>query len=527
MLCLTVVVFVFSATAVLAANFSLSPATGNYATQNNFVVSIEVNTDQAINGVEGSLSFPTNKLEVIGLDKSHSVMSIWVQEPSFSNSGTQGSIHFSAIKLNPGFVGSKGNVLNITFKVKDAGVANLTFSSGSILANDGKGSNILNAFGSGVYSLVAKNLQSTTPAATTPSVTPAGQPTASGPTSAKAVWLAPQIKLWLQDSSGNDILFNTSDDTPKWSNNAYAKITWDKITDNATKVLTLLDDNPETEPSNQSATADNWQILPFLNEGKHYFHIRWAGAGGGATLHFPIFVDLHEPKHFTINFDGETTAKGGIHSTSNPRPRLTFFTEDELAGLDRYQFKINDGDWSEVKLEPDGTFILPKLSTETRYNLVIRAFDLAGNFTDEATAFIIQPIVAPQITYCPRTVSSTVGPLVIEGKAAPEAKIELVLDKHEPLVITAKADQNGDWRVVYNEVLPAGTYSVKARQILDNGAESSYSPAFTLRANSWQGKIINWLANYYWYLIVILFIAIQVVMLAWYRRALQRLRNKG
>ena len=103
-----------------AATLSVSPATGNFSTQNTITVSLEVNTNQAINGVEGVLEFPTSKLELLRFSKSRSIMSMWVQEPSFSNGGQTGVFQFSAIKLNPGFVGSRGNVVDVVFREKDA-----------------------------------------------------------------------------------------------------------------------------------------------------------------------------------------------------------------------------------------------------------------------------------------------------------------------------------------------------------------------------------------------------------------------
>lgn len=351
-------------------------------------------------------------------------MSAWIQEPSFSNSGRLGTVQFSAIKLNPGFVGSKGNIIDITFRVKDTGVADVTFSSGSVLANDGKGSNLLDAFGSAVFSLVKSKLV----------------PSPSPPNLAPLVSLLPplpQLKYFIQDLDGNDVLFSNSEDSPKWSNSPYAKISW-TLPDNTTRVLTLLDDHPDTEPTIKSETITDSQILPLLPEGKHYFHIRFVdNTGAGPVLHFPVFIDLHEPKPFTIIFVNKETTSQGIYSTSHPRPRLTFFTEDELSGLDHYEFKINNGDWATVQFDAGSIFFkLPKLEPKNQYDLVVRAFDLAGNFVDATTTFIIEPVVAPVITYYPRNVRSSAGPLVIEGQAAPDAKIELVLKKNEPIIVS-------------------------------------------------------------------------------------------
>lgn len=507
------------APAALAATLSVSPATGRFTTQNNFTVSVEVSTNQAINGVEGILNFPANKLEVVGFSKNHSIMSLWVQEPSFSNGGSVGVVQFSAIKLNPGYTGSKGNVIDIIFRVKDTGVANITFGSGSILANDGKGSNLLNAFGTSVFTLVKGTSQGTV--VSNPSL-----PTTVMRTSAEV----PEIKYWVQDTVGKDVLFNTSDADPKWSNSPYAKLTW-AVPVGVTGIASALDDNPdsEIEAKEKDIRLADSQILPFLTEGKHYFHIRfYTAAGAGPVLHLPIFIDLNEPKHFTIDFGDSETNSRGIHSTSNPRPRALFFTEDTMSGLDHYAYSINNSDWLNLSLERDGTFIIPKLPIEVRQDLVVRAYDLAGNFVDAAASVVIEPIVPPAITFYPHNIDMEAGALIIDGRAAPGATVEIVMESKNPIVTSATVDENGIWRLVYTKTMPPGVYSVRARQVLDNGAESPFTDPAVIRINLWSGKILQWLRDFNKYIaLLFLFIVAESLTLFYYRRALKRVRQEA
>ena len=150
-----------------------------------------------------------------------------------------------------------------------------------------------------------------------------------------------------------------------------------------------------------------------------------------------------------------------------------------------------------LDLERDGTFILPKLTPETRHDLMVRAYDNAGNFIDAAASINIQPIISPAITFYPRNIETSEGsPLVIDGRSAPGATVEVILTLTEPITISAKADDDGSWRVVYSQKLPAGLYSMRARQILDNGAESSFSEPVTIRINLWSGKILQWLKTF-------------------------------
>src|SRR3989344_3564741 len=135
-----------------AANASLylSPSTGNYTVGNNFSVQVKVNTGgMAINASDGSLVFDPDKLEVKNLSKESSIFSLWVQEPIFSNS--LGTINFAGGKPSPGYSGSAGTISTIFFRAKTAGQTNLSFAAGSILADDGKGTNILANMGSAVF----------------------------------------------------------------------------------------------------------------------------------------------------------------------------------------------------------------------------------------------------------------------------------------------------------------------------------------------------------------------------------------
>ena len=155
----------------LAASLYFSPASGSYAVGKTFSANVYVSSaDQAMNAAGGVISFPEDKLEITSLTKSGSIIGLWVQDPSFSNGA--GTVNFEGIVLNPGFSGSGGKIMTINFKVKSAGSAGLNFSSGSILANDGAGTNILDGMGSASYQLSGGTPSPTTPTEPTTATTP-------------------------------------------------------------------------------------------------------------------------------------------------------------------------------------------------------------------------------------------------------------------------------------------------------------------------------------------------------------------
>lgn len=127
---------------------SLSPANGTFHKGQNFTVAVVVDADVPVNAVSGIVTFPTANLEVIGVNKTNSIVNLWVQEPSFSNAAASGNVQFEGVILNPGFAGRGGRVINIVFRAKSEGSANINFLEFAALANDGLGTNVGDA-GSG------------------------------------------------------------------------------------------------------------------------------------------------------------------------------------------------------------------------------------------------------------------------------------------------------------------------------------------------------------------------------------------
>src|ERR1035437_8001397 len=75
-----------------ASTLSLSPASGTYTVGATIPVSVIVSsTDQAINAVSGTLSFPTDAFSVVLLSETGSLINFWATEPSYSNSA--GTVH--------------------------------------------------------------------------------------------------------------------------------------------------------------------------------------------------------------------------------------------------------------------------------------------------------------------------------------------------------------------------------------------------------------------------------------------------
>ncbi len=178
----TIFSFVFFSVAhfTFAATLNILPSNGNYAVGDTFTGTVTVDSaDQATNAIDATVSFPVDKLQVTTISKDGSIINLWAGEPAYSNDN--GTVTLSGVVLNPGFTGNSGKVLKINFKVKSSGKAPVVFSSGSVLANDGRGTNILTSLNGAQYTLgpsVAKppvmpttTTKSTSKTPTTPTVT--------------------------------------------------------------------------------------------------------------------------------------------------------------------------------------------------------------------------------------------------------------------------------------------------------------------------------------------------------------------
>lgn len=99
---------------------------------------------QSINAISGSITFPANLVSVNSVSRENSIINLWTREPRLSN----GRISFEGVILNPGFQGANGNIFRINLTAKQAGTAYFNFAEGAILANDGRGTNVLAKLGS-------------------------------------------------------------------------------------------------------------------------------------------------------------------------------------------------------------------------------------------------------------------------------------------------------------------------------------------------------------------------------------------
>jgi hypothetical protein len=159
----------------------------------------------------------------------------------------------------------------------------------------------------------------------------------------------------------------------------------------------VLSDRPVEIPDDTSEGVKTTQAYQNLGDGIHYFHIKAirAGSWGGVT-HFAVKIDGSPPARFQIEVSPS-------QSTVVRKPVLSFTTTDALSGVDHYDVKIvpltpqpEEGEppsqTSEYFFTEQRSPYVPELKVGD-YDVLIRAYDRAGNYTEETTRISVLPSV--------------------------------------------------------------------------------------------------------------------------------------
>lgn len=407
------------------ASLYLSPSSGTYTVGKTFSVTVGVNTGGvAINAAEGALSFNEN-LEVTGVSRSGSIFNLWVQEPSYSNSSRV--ISFSGGIPHPGFTGS-GKIFSITFRAKKVGTGVVAFSSGKVLADDGRGTNILSSMGSGNYTI----------GEVPPSLILPSQPEISSSTH-------PDQNKWYQDNN------------PQFS--------WE-LPSGITGLSLSLSKDGEGSPDSVSEGLIDSKSYGGIEDGIWYFNLKFQNKNGwGPTAHYKAKIDTTRPDFFEIAIDN-----GG--DATNPQPVLLYKTTDTPSGIDYYEVKIDQGESIRTN---DDSYQLP-LQPPGKHTAIIKAVDKAGNYNLAMADIEIKPIETPVVTEYPEILYLG-DPFYLKGKSLPEMTVNVYIQGSDKEIFkaTIQSDKEGSFVYNHDRLLKRGEYRVWVEAQDSRGAKSNPS----------------------------------------------------
>lgn len=356
-----------------AADLVLSPSSGSYSAGQTFTATVRaVPGGDSVNAVEASLSFDTDTLSVVSMSKNGSVFSLWTTEPTFSNSA--GTIEFGGGSPTP--FTSTSNLVNITFRTVTEGSGSVSFSDASVLAADGRGTDVFEDSTGASYTIAA---------ATTPTPTPTPNPT---PTP--------------EEDSGNDgseaIIFGDPPRPPEigsqtfldpdtWYSTTEGLFTWTLPFD-VNAVAVEISDDPENRPEENEDAIIDPPVEEFavngdvVSDGEQYVSINFQNqVGWGAPMNRKLRIDTTPPEPFAINVRTGTT--------QSSFPLLNFEAIDETSGIEFYELTIATNE--PIRITPDEAelgYLLGELEDGT-YTVKVVATDFAGNVRESSEAVLI------------------------------------------------------------------------------------------------------------------------------------------
>ncbi len=357
----------FSFSSAHAATLQVSASATTLAPGGIATISVTVNSEgAAINNAEAKILFPADLLEVVSLSKSSSIFSLWVEEPSYSNS--TGTIQFNGGIPTPGFSGTSGTAISIVVKAKKSGQADIIISDAAVRANDGFGTDVLRA----------RTGRTITIAQGTP--TPSSTPTV-------------QAKATLQVSS------STHPSQDAWYSVSSPVYSWN-IPAGVEAVQTGIDTVRDSLPRVLFSPAIRERTVKDQEDGVWYFKVRARQNGQwGPTSVYVTRIDTTRPQKNAVEFAYDDTKKA---------LRIKADIVDETSGLDYYEIVINDAVVKKVSPGDftDTTYDLPFENAGTNL-VVLRAVDRAGNALEIPGSFkgTASEQLSPPVTSVPSVIT--------------------------------------------------------------------------------------------------------------------------
>ncbi len=429
-----------------AATLSLAPSTSSVTVGNIVSISVKVNTQgKYINNSEAMIQFPTDLLEVISISKSSSIFSLWVEEPSFSN--TKGRITFNGGVATPGFNGSNGTLAIVTFKAKKAGSASVIYGDSAIRENDGLGTDILNNKTGSVINITLSD------------VAPVDMPdTGSNTVPAKPT-----------------IISSTHPDQDAWYALDTASFNW-KVPNGVNQVQAILNKTAIATPNISYDNSVTQKTLSNLSDGIYYFHLRYQNSvGWSPSAHYKISVDNTSPLDFE--------PKIRVEDNQNI---IKLNVEDTMSGISYYLLTIDENEAIKVKKSEliEEEYMLPVLN-QGDHSLVVSAYDKAGNYKDSKLEFKSSFISVPTISLSSEEINKGEAIVVLGKTDYPNNKVEVTLSFEGEVLkkYIQDTDNDGSFSLTTDRIKKIGLVNIYAENIFSNNVKSKPSKTLILKVN--------------------------------------------
>ena len=348
-----------------AATMSVIPSASSVAQGDLITARIAVNTQgTAINNAESVLTFPPDLLSVVSVSKASSIFTLWVVEPTYSN--TAGTVSYNGGLPTPGYNGSGGTVLTVSFLAKKAGTATLGLSEAAIRANDGLGTNVLSGT-SGTQLTIAG------PVVPVPAPTPAPTPTPVAPTPSTT----PRGAITLSSP--------THPSEQEWYANAAPTFTW-SLPAAADAVQLIADRDEDAAPSVTYRPPIVERTVADLEDGVWYFNLRYrVGSTWSEVASRRVNIDTTAPVIDTALFtydEGKRVVVVQVQAHDAGSEVASY----ELVLDNEAPIRIDVNDFI------DGVYEL-KVQEGGTHSVILRVSDHAGNMAEASGEFTVETSV--------------------------------------------------------------------------------------------------------------------------------------
>ena len=425
---------ILSMQAAYAANLVISPSSVTTKVGKTFSVDVVVNNNiDAINAVSALISFPKDSLKVVSVSKTGSFITLWAEEPQFSNE--KGTVSLEGVALNPGFNKSTGKVISMTFKALQAGNISVTVQSGSVLANDGNATDVLKTTGSAFVYINDD--------------------------------VAPQ-DVAVKESVVPVITSPTHPDSGVWYGRRDASFEW-KLPEGVTAVRTAYSDKETVTPNKVYDPAITNRSFTVDADGSMYMAVQFKnGSGWGSISRYTFQVDTQAPESLKASFPDGTI-------TTNQTPAILVLANDAMSGIHKIVLSVDNGQPVEFPVDASNLYYLPKQNSGN-HTVAINAVDNAGNISTVSLDYTIQTINPPIITEYTKKVDFD-STFKIIGATYPQSTVEVILVDTQGTVSTSKTTSNeaGVFTLLLDTQLDSGVYEMKARVLDGRGSISDYT----------------------------------------------------
>lgn len=448
----------FSPAKAAGSSLYLAPAAGTHVIGGTFKISVKVNSGgEEINAAEGSISFDNNLLEVTGVSSGGSIFPFWTVQPVFSNPA--GTINFGGGMPPPAYKGNAGHIITITFKAKKSGGAAVRFNSGAVLANDGKGTNVLASMGSASYVI--------SPKVEAPAVDPV-RPADNKPKNDTSQTSPAEARVETPEEEYNKpAITSETHEENKWSNKNNIKFKWE-MPEEVTGVSIAFDNDPTSDPGPVSDGLFSEKEYKDIEDGVWYLHLKFKDdKKWGSIARFRVMIDTVAPKPFEVRMREIRVGEW---------PILQFETEDKESGLEKYEIFIGSLEEQEHILTPDAKELQAKDLEAGKHTAIIKAVDKAGNETVSSISFEIEPIPAPKIIDYPREFKES-DKFYLSGTAPANSRVNIYFQQDGEFMASTSlmADAEGKWFYFHDENLQNGRYVFWANAENREGIKSNLS----------------------------------------------------